>query len=280
MFSGRSIREVGWSQRLTAPVVRRFAAWAARTTLGRDLNRLRATRRLPPTTIEDLLRDRTILVNSVFGVEYPRPLPRSVHMVGPMMLPDTAPMPDDLARWLDDGPPVVYANLGTLATASDAQLAALLSALSDRRYRVLWILKDAQAARLPHPPPPSVRVTAWGPPPVSILQHPNVRAFLSHCGTNSVHEAIVAGTPIVGIPMFADQLDWGVRISDAGIGMWLDKMRFGAEDVRAAIVRVLTDEAFRLRMPIVQRAVAEAGGVARAADLIEREAAVMMGAIA
>jgi UDP:flavonoid glycosyltransferase YjiC (YdhE family) len=87
---------------------------------------------------------------------------------------------------------------------------------------------------------------------------------------NSVHESIAAGTPVLGIPMFVDQLDWAVRVSDAGAGLWLDKTRFGAGDIRAGILTLLEDARFDGGIAALQRAFAEAGGVHRAADLIER----------
>jgi UDP:flavonoid glycosyltransferase YjiC (YdhE family) len=273
LFSGRSIRDVGWGQRLAGPLVRRLAYALACATVGRDLNALRATRGLAPVGLDTLLRGRTILVDGAFGLEYARALPPAIHMVGPMLPAEIPALPGDLSRWLDEGPPVVYVNLGTMAVASDAQLAAILGALSAPTCRALWILKAPQAARLPQARPASVRLLEWGPPPLAILAHPNVRAFVSHCGINSVHESLSAGTPIVGIPMFADQRDMAVRVADAGAGVWLDKGRFGADDLRRAIERVLTEDRFRLAIPAVQRAFAAAGGVRRAADLIAGVAA-------
>jgi|SRR5471032_36815 len=270
LFSGRSIRDVGRGQRLAGPLVRRFADAVASATVGRDLNALRATRGLAPVRVDALLRGRLILVDGAFGLEYARPLPPGVHMVGPMLPDEPPPLPEELAQWLGDGPPVVYVNLGTMAVASDAQLAAIQDALSADSFRALWILKAAQAARLPQPRPSSVRLLEWGPPPLAVLAHANVRAFVSHCGINSVHESLTAGTPIVGIPMFADQRDMAVRVADAGAGVWLDKSRFGAADLRRAIDRVLTDASFTRAMPALQQAFAAAGGVRRAADLIER----------
>jgi UDP:flavonoid glycosyltransferase YjiC (YdhE family) len=63
-----------------------------------------------------------------------------------------------------------------------------------------------------------------------------------------------------------------VRVADAGIGLRLDKRRFTADELRAAVVRVLTDDSFRKALPRLQQALVDAGGVRRAADLIERAA--------
>jgi UDP:flavonoid glycosyltransferase YjiC (YdhE family) len=270
LFSGRSHRDVPWWQPLTAPLLRRLATVAASATVGRQLNRQRASRGLPPVDIHDLLRDRQVLVDGAFGLEYPRPLPANIAMVGAMLPQPVPTLPPAMAAWLSDGPPVVYVNLGTLAVPPPAQLAKMTDALTHDAFRALWILKRAQASQLATPLPPGLRLLEWGPPPLAVLAHPNVGVCLSHCGINSVHESVQAGTPIVGIPMFADQRDMAVRVADAGIGTWLDKRRFTADGLRAAILRVLNEQSFRRALPAVQRALADAGGVRRAADLIER----------
>src|ERR1051325_2608477 len=63
LFSGKSIRDVGVGQRLAGPLVRWIATVATSLTVTRDLNRLRASRGLKPTTPDALLRDRLILVD-------------------------------------------------------------------------------------------------------------------------------------------------------------------------------------------------------------------------
>lgn len=42
-------------------------------------------------------------------------------------------------------------------------------------------------------------------PQIAVLHHPATGVFLSHCGSNSTSEAIVAGVPIVAMPFGADQ---------------------------------------------------------------------------
>jgi UDP:flavonoid glycosyltransferase YjiC (YdhE family) len=42
-------------------------------------------------------------------------------------------------------------------------------------------------------------------PQVQVLHHPATGFFVSHCGANSLAEAVVAGVPIIGLPFAADQ---------------------------------------------------------------------------
>jgi UDP:flavonoid glycosyltransferase YjiC (YdhE family) len=272
LFSGRSVHDVPWWQPLAAPLVRRVAAVAASVTVGRELNRQRASRGLSPMNVHDLVRDRPVLVDGAFGLEYPRPLPPNIAMVGAMLPSAVPPLPADFTGWLSEGPPVVYVNMGTLAVLPPAQLAKMADALSHERFRVLWIRRSAGTPGVDGSIRSGVRVLDWGPAPLAVLSHPNVKVFVSHCGINSVYEAVRAGTPIVGIPMFADQRDMAVRVADAGIGVWLDKRRFTADELRDAVLRVLGDDAMRRALPGVQRALDAAGGVGRAADLIEDHA--------
>jgi MGT family glycosyltransferase len=274
LFSPLSIREIGWRHRLTAPFLRQFAAAFVSLTHGRELNALRRSRGLPPVDIHERLRGRLILVDAVFGLEHRRPLPDWIQLVGPMVPDAGGPLPPELDAWLSDGPPVVYANLGTLSVAPAEQLAKMAEALGGGDWRALWVVKEAQQARLPRPLAPSIRVIDWGPPPVAVVSHPNVKVFVSHCGTNSVYESLYAGTPIVGIPMIAEQRDNAIRIADAGAGLWLDKQRFTAAGLRDAIARVMQDDRFRQPLPALRAAIVDAGGVERAATLIEQAAAV------
>jgi UDP:flavonoid glycosyltransferase YjiC (YdhE family) len=271
LLSAQSIHTVKPWQRWLNPLMRRVLIVAVSLTVGRQLKALWRTRGLTPQ-LPYSMQHRPILVNGAFGLEYRRPLPPNIAMVGPMLPESVAPLPDELNRWLSDGPPVTYINLGTVVTASAGLLERIVAGVAASGTRALWRLTAAQAALLPKPLPPGLRIVEWLPSTQALLQHSNVRVFVSHCGINSVHESIACGTPIVGIPMFADQRDMAVRVADAGVGVYLDKTTFTSRQLRDAIVRVLTDDAFRDGIPALQRAFVEAGGVRRAADLIEQAA--------
>jgi len=265
LFSGLSKGEVPRSQKLTGPVLRWFAAAFFDATGGRRLNTLRKSRGLPTIDVHERFRHRTILVNGAFGLEYERPLPPNIHMVGPMLNHRVETLPQDLDEWLSNGPPVVYVNLGTLAAPSDDQVARMAEAFVSDGFRLFWILRrDHAQLKLPA----GGRVAPWGPPLLSVLAHPNVRAHVSHCGINSVYESLQAGVPIVGIPMFADQRDMAVRVRDAGAGVFIDKLAFTPGELRAAVRRVIDDPGYRDRVHSLRAVIESAGGVRRAADLI------------
>jgi UDP:flavonoid glycosyltransferase YjiC (YdhE family) len=158
--------------------------------------------------------------------------------------------------------------LGTIALPSAERLAALVEGLCVPGTRALLAVRRATEARLPASLPAQLRVVEWVPSQRRILEHPNVRAFVSHCGINSVHESIAGDTPIVGIPMVADQLDMAVRVADAGIGLKLDKGSFSARELRAAIVEVLRDGRYRTPLAGLRASFQAAGGVERATALI------------
>ena len=45
-------------------------------------------------------------------------------------------------------------------------------------------------------------------PQQDILAHKNLRLFITHCGMHGVMEAMYHAVPMVGIPIFIDQVSW------------------------------------------------------------------------
>ena len=57
----------------------------------------------------------------------------------------------------------------------------------------------------------------------AILAHPNTRVFFTHCGMHGVMEAIWHGVPMVGMPVFIDQDDVLVRMTEKGVAVGVEK---------------------------------------------------------
>jgi UDP:flavonoid glycosyltransferase YjiC (YdhE family) len=270
LLSGKSIRSIGPIDRRLYRLQRRVGAVLADLVVGRSLNTARRTRGLPRVDFQRWLADTTILVNSAFGLEYPRALPPNVHMVGPLLADAHQALPPDYAAWLADGPPVAYVNLGTIARPWPALLHRMAAAFRTDAFRTLWVVPSDLQPLLPVDLPATVRVERWVPSQLGVLAHPNVRAFVSHCGVNSVHESIWGGTPVVGMPLFAAQGDMALRVQDAGVGSRVDKHRFTAKELRARIVEACTNNAVRANIAAVRQTFVSAGGARRVVELIEQ----------
>jgi hypothetical protein len=125
MGSFVSIHDVnGLFQRAVFPVLRTFINLLIYCTSQKQLDAARAQSGLAPNvSVISNLQGRVILVNSAFGLEYPRALPPTVHMVGPMFRSTNSELSPSDQAWLDmDTRPVVFVSMGTLAPLSEQQV--------------------------------------------------------------------------------------------------------------------------------------------------------------
>lgn len=119
---------------------------------------------------------------------------------------------------------------------------------------------------------------ALGPLPDNVLAYRSVpqlevlaRAalFITHGGVNSVNEALYAGTPMLVVPQGADQLLVASRIVELDAGLSIRTDDVTVEVVRALAQRLLDEPRFRAAASTLQAAQRQAGGYARAADVLE-----------
>ena len=71
--------------------------------------------------------------------------------------------------------------------------------------------------------------------------HPNVRAFISHGGLMGTQEAVHAGVPIIGIPLFADQEYNIMNYISRGIAVMVPYESVTKESLSKALDTVLQD---------------------------------------
>ena len=74
-----------------------------------------------------------------------------------------------------------------------------------------------------------------------LLGHPKTRAFITHCGTNGIYEAIYHGVPMVGIPMFGDQYDNIARMKAKGAALKVDLHTMTSSDLLNALKAVINN---------------------------------------
>ncbi|KDP45202.1 hypothetical protein JCGZ_15067 [Jatropha curcas] len=120
--------------------------------------------------------------------------------------------PDTTAclNWLQDKPSgsVVYVSFGSMAQLGAAQMEELAWGLKASNYYFLWVIRAPEQAKLPEnfkeETSDKSLVVTWSPQ-LEVLAPESIGCFVTHCGFNSVLEALSFGVPMVAMPQWTDQ---------------------------------------------------------------------------
>ncbi|RZC48471.1 hypothetical protein C5167_016892 [Papaver somniferum] len=118
--------------------------------------------------------------------------------------------------WLDSMEPnsVVYVSFGSMARFQKTQLVEIASALETCGHPFIWVVREPKEEgknqgwllgefekRMNKK---GMIIRDWAPQ-VTILAHPAIGGFVTHCGWNSVLESVAEGVPMITWPLFAEQ---------------------------------------------------------------------------
>jgi hypothetical protein len=194
-----------------------------------------------------------------------------VYCIGPLIKSEEVlgKRGEDCLAWLDAQPraSVVFLCFGSTAGRFSAeQTREVAAGLEASGQRFLWVVRappsDDPANKFERPPEPDLDtllpegflartkdrglvVKSWAPQR-HVLAHVSVGGFVTHCGWNSVLEAVMAGVPMVAWPLHAEQrlnrvfLEKEMQLAVAVEGYDSDTGVVAAEEV-AAKVRWLMD---------------------------------------
>ncbi|CAL8466391.1 g5927 [Coccomyxa elongata] len=190
------------------------------------------------------------LYNMDFAMEWPRPLPPTVQLVGALLPAPAKPLPPAFQALLEEAGPegAVYASMGTLCNFGAGEFVEIARALSALPNLVIWKLApgdlpgNATVASLKLSA--NVRVVEWTPQN-DLLGDPRVRAFVTHGGLNSIYEAAYHGIPVVGLPVFGDQPDNVMKAVYRGFGLMIPPGTITTDSLLAATLRVMAEPSFR-----------------------------------
>ncbi|XP_010157069.1 PREDICTED: 2-hydroxyacylsphingosine 1-beta-galactosyltransferase-like [Eurypyga helias] len=197
----------------------------------------------PKTSMLDLVHGTSLffLCNDVV-LDFPRPTLPHVIFTGGILAEPAKPLPVGLRLWVeaaDAGVVVVSFGIGIRAPPSDF-VEKMAGAFARLPQRVVWRYFGQKPRNLGD----NTLMMGWLPQN-DLLGHPNVKAFVSHCGMNGVFEAIYHGVPVVGFPFYGDQFDIMTRVQAKGMGILMDWSRVKEEDLYQAIVTVISDPSYR-----------------------------------
>ncbi|KAL6654853.1 hypothetical protein ACP70R_008318 [Stipagrostis hirtigluma subsp. patula] len=161
--------------------------------------------------------------------------------------------------WLDGQPDrsVVFLCFGSGGTHRPEQLREIAAGLEASGHRFLWVVCAPKSR--PTDPAPEPRlgellpegfleriaskgqglvVRSWAPQ-VDVLRHRATGAFVTHCGWNSVLEAITAGVPMLCWPLYAEQkMNKVFMVEEMRVGVEMVGWKEGlvaAEEVEAKV---------------------------------------------
>lgn len=175
--------------------------------------------------------------------------------------------PEDLRRFLADGPPPLYLGFGSMTAGSPREvLAAILCALRQTGRRAL--LSEGWGGVVGEELPPSVHVL-----PAYVPHHwlfSQVHAVAHHGGAGTTAAALRAGKPSLVIPFGGDQFFWGDRVWSLGCGPKpIPRTRLTEKRLLRALSDLSKNEAYRHNAEAVGEALRREDGPKTAAEIID-----------
>lgn len=204
-----------------------------------------------PSYAEAKLNVSLVMVSSHLSLGSPMPLMPGLLEVGGIQakrVPD--PLPDGVRQWMDDADDngVIYFSLGTIANSVQmpaAKVQMFLRVFGRLKQRVLWKWEGDELTNRPA----NVMTASWLPQD-DVLAHRKVRLFVSHCGMGGLNEAKYHGVPILGMPIFGDQLSNARMIAKEGWSVELNFAELNETALSVGLHEMLTNGSYR---EVVQR---------------------------
>ena len=159
---------------------------------------------------------------------------------------------------------LIYISMGTVNNAMLPLYQNCVKALSNTGYQVILSVGS------------QVDLSAFGTLPEHVEVYPFVDqmavlekadAFLTHCGMNSVSEALYHGVPLLMLPQTKEQEGVAARTAQLGAGILMQDT--SPETIRTLADTLLSDGSYRKKAAEIAAGFRNCGGAAAAADKIE-----------
>jgi len=197
-----------------------------------------------------------VLLTSHYSLDYPRSFPPNVIPIGGSVVSKTKkPMSKEMEDFVNsakDG--FIYISFGTVAdfvNFDESTKLEFVKAIEQEQFsklKFLWKLTSKINITLPN----NVMVTPWAPQQ-TVLDHPNIKAFISHSGMGGITEAIHFSVPLICLPILAEQDHNAQVIASKGAGIKLEAVGLKQEHLQNAISEILHNPKYRKAMTTLTR---------------------------
>ncbi|KAF5287369.1 hypothetical protein FQA39_LY15972 [Lamprigera yunnana] len=198
----------------------------------------------PPIT--DTLKNISLVFSNSDPIFHkPRPLmPNVIQIGGKVNRLPPKPLPKEVESKLNSSTNgFIYFSLGSNVKSKDLTeetRATLMETFAELPYTVLW---KFEAENLPNKPK-NVLTQKWLPQEI-VLNHPNIKLFITQGGLQSTEEAIYARVPIVVLPFFGDQEFNAKTIQSRGFGLMVNYRTLKKEEFKEAILEVINNPTYK-----------------------------------
>ncbi|MEC4817444.1 MAG: glycosyltransferase [Scytonema sp. PMC 1069.18] len=199
--------------------------------------------------------------------EFPRQnLPDCFHFTGAYNNPATRePTPFPFEKLT--GQPLIYASMGTIQNRLLKIFHCFAEACSELDVQLVISLGGSASPEVLQGLPGQPLVVGYAPQ-IELLE--KTALTITHAGMNTTLESLTKGVPMVAIPIANDQPGVASRIVWSGCGEAINLKKLNVSGLRTAIQKVLTEENYQKNALRLQNAIKRAGGVSRAADIVEQ----------
>ncbi|XP_028396857.1 UDP-glucuronosyltransferase 1-9-like [Dendronephthya gigantea] len=178
-------------------------------------------------------------------LDYNKPLMPNVKRIPHLLDLTPKPLPQEFQSFLESAENgIVLVSFGSVVlNFMPAQIKdKLLQAFTRTKYKFI-IQSSLQQKNQSHK-----FISRKWLPQFDLLRHKKTKLFITHCGSNGVTEAVTAGVPIIGFPLFADQPYNAVSMQKNGFGLKLEIKLFSVDELVSAIEEVVTNPSYKSKV--------------------------------
>ena len=196
----------------------------------------------PYISLHDLQAKSPLWLVQHHGVlDYNQPITPNVKRVGGLLQSTTKPLPPEFQSFIGNAEEgVIVVAFGSVLESIPAEvMTKFLEAFEQTQYKYILQVSSPNKKQSN-----KFMFRPWLPQ-YDLLSNEKTKLLVTHCGLNSLHEAMLAGVPMLGFPIFADQLQNAGKLVRKGFGVRLDLRSFKVEELVSAINEVVTNRSYK-----------------------------------